>query len=374
MQTISNISRKHKALFIFFIVAVILLQSTVSTPALKTLGVGSEAPDIQLVDLGGTKQSISTIGGGKLTLLVFWASWSNSSAKALKQMEEFYKKYKDLGLSVVGINVERQSIDPKTVAEIVGVVDKLKLSFPILIDHGLTAFHDYGVIAVPTTVIVDNDKKIKFEMSGWSMVSQRELIRFVTTGIEGNSVVAADVMDGAQSPKNNAERYWNMGIKAMKSKRQRKSAEKWLKKAIKADPDFILPYLSLGSYYRKTGQEKAAKEQFEKALKLQSDNVAALGDLALILMEEGNNSSAKELVEKAIKEDEAYTPGYYYLAYLTGKAGDMQRATELFSRAEEINPLDYRINVYRGKLFEAQDNREQAAISYKNALKILLHL
>ncbi len=374
MQTISKISRKHKVIFIFFIAAVILLQSTVSTPALKTLGVGSEAPDIQLVDLGGTKQSFSTIGGKKFTLLVFWASWSNNSAKALKQMEEFYKKYKDLGLSVVGINVERQSIDPKTVAEIVGVVDKLKLSFPILIDHGLIAFHDYGVIAVPTTVIVDNDKKIKFEMSGWSMVSQRELIRFVTTGIEGKSSAAAEVVNGAHSPKNNAERYWNMGIKAMKPKRQRKNAEKWLKKAIKADPDFILPYLSLGSYYRKTGQEKAAKEQFEKALKLQPGNVAALGGLALILIEEGNNSTAKELVERAIKADEAYTPGYYYLAYLTGKAGDMQRATELFGRAEEINPLDYRINVYRGKLFEEQNKLEQAAISYKNALRILLHL
>ena len=374
MMTISWIPWKQKAGLMILIVTVILLQSTVSIPSLKTLGVGSEAPDFMLQDLGNGKRSFKSLGGDKLTLLIFWATWSNHSEKALQQMEELHRKYKDRGLSVVGINVEKQIMDSKTVADIAGVADRLQLSFPVLIDHGLTVFHAYGVIAVPTTVIIDNNKKIRFEMAGWPTATLREMTRFVTAAIEGKKAVTAEVAKGGHSPMNDADRFLNMGIKAMSSKRTEKGAEKWFKKAISADPDYILPYLRLGSYYRKMGKEKDAKEQFEKAVALQPESSAALGNLALLLIEEGNNSAAKELVEKAIKADEAYTPGYYYLGYLTGKEGDMQRAIELFNQAEEINPLDYRIKVYRGKLFEEQNNSEKAVTNYKNALKLLLHL
>ncbi|MBN4068803.1 hypothetical protein JYU06_04720 [Desulfotalea psychrophila] len=52
----------------------------------------------------------------------------------------------------------------------------------------------------------------------------------------------------------------------------------------------------------------------------------------------------------------------------------MRKAAELFVSAEEINPMDYRINLYRGMMFEERNDLEQATISYKNALKQILNL
>jgi Tfp pilus assembly protein PilF/peroxiredoxin len=351
---------------------VTLLQSSVSASALQNLAVGTEAPDFTLQDFSGAKQGFSTLKGDKLTVILFWASWSRQSEKALKQMEELHQKYKKQGLSVIGINVERQTIDAQAMQDIKGTSDGLKISFPTLVDHGLIAFHDYGIIAVPTTVILDKDRKIKFEMSGFPLVGTRDMIHFLAAAIEGKAAPDEVAKKTGYQPDKNAVRCWNMGIKALSSKRTADSAETWFKKAISADPDFILPHLSLGTYYQEQGDLAQAKEQFQQALNRKPDNAAALSKMGLLLIDEGASAAARTMLEKAIKVDEAYAPSYYYLGYLTGKEGDMKKAAELFAGAEEINPLDYRINVYRGKMFEAQNNLEQAATSYKNALKQML--
>lgn len=374
MKTKTGFPFRQKTGLIIFVVTVALLQSTISTSALKILGVGTEAPDFTLQDFSGDKQSFSTLKGDKLTLLLFWASWSRQSEKALKQVEKLHTQYKDKGLSVIGINVERQNINAETMAAIKGVADTLQLSFPNLIDPGLGTFHDYGVIAVPATVILDKDRKIRFEMSGFPLVGTREMLHFLAADIEGRTAPAEVAEKTGYQPDKKAVRSWNMGLKALKSKRMAHTAEMWFKKAISADPDFLLPHISLGTFYKEQGDLAQAREQFQQALTRKPDNAAALSKMGLLLMEEGSIPAAREMLEKAVKVDEAYTPGYYYLGYLTGKEGDPQKAAELFARAEEINPMDYRINVYRGMMFEEQNNLEQAATSYKNALKQVLHL
>jgi Tfp pilus assembly protein PilF len=350
-----------------------LLQSSISAPALQNLAVGTEAPDFTLLDYSGARQGFSKLKGDKLTLVLFWASWSRQSEKALKEMEKLQQKYKSQGFSVIGINVERQTIDAQALKDIKGTTDRLQISFPNLVDHGLVAFHDYGIIAVPTTVILDKDRKIIFEMSGFPLVGNRDMIHFVAAAIEGKSAPAEVAKKTGYQPDKKAVRSWNMGVKALSSQRTAQTAEMWFKKAISADPDFILPHLSLGTYYQEQGDLAQAKEQFQQALTRKPDNAAVLSKMGLLLIDEGSLTAARAMLEKAIKADEAYAPSYYYLGYLTGREGDMKKSAELFASAEEINPLDYRINVYRGRMFEEQNNLEQAATSYKNALKQLLN-
>jgi len=365
---------RKKNLLIILFATFALLQSSISVPALKTLGVGTEAPDFELMDLNGKKQNFSSIKGDKQTILLFWASWSRQSEKALKEMEKLHKKYQNMGLSVVGINVERQTIDAKAMADIQGIHDRLQITFPILIDRGLVSFHDFGVIAVPTTVILDKDRQIAFELSGFPLVGARDMIHFVAASIEGKEATVVLAEKTGYQPDKKAVRSWNMGVKALNSKRTYKSAEMWFKKAIQADPKFIQPYLSLGIFYQEQGKSPQAREQFQRVLQEQPDNVKALSQMGLSLLEEGSLASAREMLEKAIKADEAHTPSFYYLGYLTGREGDLKKAAELFTNAEEINPMDYRINVYRGMMFEEQNNLSEAARSYKNALKQLLNL
>ncbi len=373
MKTTTYFPFRQKKCLIILVMTIALLQSSISTPALQTLGVGTEAPDFSLQDYSGNKKGFSALKGDKLTVVLFWASWSRQSEKALKQMEKLQQKYKSQGLSVIGINVERQTIDAQALTDIKGTTDRLKISFPNLVDHGLIAFHDYGVIAVPTTVILDKDRKIEFEMSGFPLTGTTDMIHFLAAAIEGKSAPTEVAKKIGYQPDKKAVRSWNMGIKALKSERTAHTAEMWFKKAISADQDFILPHLSLGSYYLEQGDLAKAKEQFQQALTRNPENAAALSKFGLLLIGEGSNTDARTMLEKAIKADESYVPSYYYLGYLTGKEGDIKKANELFASAEGLNPMDYRINEYRGKMFEEKNNMEQAATSYKNALKQLLN-
>lgn len=374
MKIIQYSPFRRKNFLIILVATFAILQSSISVPALKTMGVGTEAPTFSLKNLDGDAQGFSSLKGDKLTVLLFWASWSRQSEKALKQMEKLHSKYKDMGLAVIGVNVERQTIDDKALTDIKGVIDRLQITFPTLIDHGLVSFHDFGVIAVPTTVILDTNRKIMFEMSGFPLVTTRDMIHFLAASIEGKKFFSEVAGKTGYHPDKKAVRSWNMGVKALKSKRTFKSAEKWFKKAITTDPKFILPYLSLGSFYEEQDKREQAKEQFQEALTRQPNNAKALSQMGLLLLEEDSLDAARAMLEKAIKADEAYTPSYYYLGYLTGKKGDMEKAAEFFASAEEINPMDYRINMYRGMMFEEQNDLKQAVISYKNALKQLLNL
>jgi Tfp pilus assembly protein PilF/peroxiredoxin len=372
VKTTTYFPFKQKTWLIVFVITFTLLQSGISTPALQTLGVGTQAPDFTLEDFSGNRRGFATLKGEKMTLVLFWASWSGQSENALRQMEKLYRKYKGQGLSVVGINVERQSIDAQALKDMHSIADRLQISFPNLVDHGLVTFHDYGIIAVPTTVILDKDRKIIFEMSGFPLAGTRDMLHFVAAALEGKAAPAEVTGKSGYQPDTKAVRAWNMGIKALGSKRTASTAEMWFKKAISADPDFILPHLSLGSYYQEQGDPARAREQFEQALSRQPDNASALGKMGLLLMEEGSIAAAKNMLERAIKADEAHVPSYYYLGYLAGREGDMKKAADLFSLAEKINPMDYRINVYRGKMFEEQNSLDQAVASYKKALQQLL--
>lgn len=352
----------------------VLIQGTVSVPALKTLGVGTEGPDFSLPGFETAAKDFSDLKGKKITLLLFWASWSRQSVKALKQAEKLFQQYGDKGLSVVGINVERQSIDSALQSSLKDFAAKQQVSFPNLFDQGLATFRNYGVIAVPTVVILDAERKIRFEMSGFPLVGVRDMVHFVQTSIEGKKAESKLAEKTGYQPDKKAVRAWNMGMKALQSKRTSGSAVIWFEKAVQADPQFILPHLSLGTFYLQSGKVDAAREQFTRALDLQKDNARALIGLARLELAKGEDSSATKYLERAIKADESFTPAYYLQGYAVGRHGDFEKAASYFSKAAEINPLDHDINVYQGKMFEENARFEQAALHYKKALQQLLGL
>ncbi|WP_136810100.1 tetratricopeptide repeat protein [Desulfosediminicola flagellatus] len=374
MKIFKVFPNRKKLLAVIFLVTAVVLQATVSTPSLKTLGVGGKAPDFVLRDLYGVEHILTTGKERECTLLLFWATWSKNSAEALREAESFYKKYREQGLSVVGINVERSGIDEQSIKNIGAFVSRIEISFPQLIDHGLTTFQRYGVVAVPTFVIVGQDKDIVFEMSGLPLAGNENMKNYLTGVYEGK--MEATVMPSAYGykPDVKAVRFWNMGEKALQSKRNARTAENWYKKAISVDPDYIDPYLSLGRWYREHGSTAEARKVYQKVINLQPENPSALSGLAMLMIEEGNESTARELLTQAIAADEAYTPALYYLGYVHGRSGDTQKAMSLFARALELNPLDYNIYIYQGKMYEEQKQLAQAVKSYKSGLQHLLHL
>jgi tetratricopeptide (TPR) repeat protein len=287
-------------------------------------------------------------------------------------MQKLYQKYRDQGLSVVAINADGQTVTDATLAQIRATVDRLKLTFPVLVDNGLTYFHDVGIIALPTTVIVDKERTIKYELSGYPLVGAEDMADFITASIEGNKPAVA--LTKGYHPNKSALRLYNMGKNTLKSGRMADSAEMWFKKAIEADQQFVLPHISLGKMYLQRGDRALAETEFKTALAKEPTQVIALCESALMKIDDGKLEEGHALLQNALKSDEAYTPCYYYAGYAYGKQGKMEEALKMFDEAVKLNPMDYNVYVFKARTFEGQKKRQEAADAYKKALETVLQI
>jgi len=345
---------------------------TVPTAAtLQSLQVGMEAPDVAVKDAQGLEKTFNDLKGEKLTVLVFWSSWTRKSEPALLAMQKLHEKYKGQGISIIGIAVDGIVVSEEAQQEINAMVEKLKVTFPNYIDHGLAAFHEYGVIAIPSTVILGLDRVIKYELSGFPLIGAQEMADFISSTAEGRETAVAAEEKGGYKPDKNAVRMLNMGRNTLKSKRMADTAESWFKKAIETDPKFVAPHISLGKFYAERENLPAAKEQFEAALSKEPENVIAMCELAMLAVDEGKLAEGRGMIEKAIKLEESYTPCYYYLGYVLGKEGNIEESMKMFDQALEINPLDYRAHIYKARLCEELKMTKESADSYRKAFEVV---
>jgi Tfp pilus assembly protein PilF/peroxiredoxin len=339
---------------------------------LQQLQVGMEAPDFSLPLISGEKKTFADLKGDKLTVLVVWSTWDKRSEQALARMQKLYRMYHDKGLSVVAINADGQKDSDAAMAQIRSKVEKLGLTYPVLTDNGLDFFHDIGIIALPTTVIVDKDRVIRYELSGYPLVGSEEMADFVTASIEGAKPVMAE-KKGYQ-PTKSALRFYNMGKNTLKSGRMAESAEMWFKKAIEADPNFVLPHISLGRFYQQRGDKVLAGAQYKEALAKEPNQVIALCESALLLFDDNRLTEGQALLESALKADESYTPCYYYAGFAYGRQDKLDQALKMFDEAERINPLDYNLYVFKGRVFEGQKKQQEAVAAYRKALETILRI
>ncbi|MGB3647917.1 MAG: redoxin domain-containing protein [Desulfobulbales bacterium] len=340
---------------------------------LEGLYVGAQAPDFSLEDLNGQSLSFADFGGEKFTMVIFWATWSRNSDKVLARAQKLYIDYKEKGLTVIAVNADGQQLTADNITAISSKVQELGLEYPVLLDQGLSIFHDYGVIALPSTVILDPDRTIRYELSGYPIVGSEEMIDFIVAQIEGRAPKEIVQRKGYQ-PDKKALRFYNMGKNALKSKRMAATAEMWFKKAAEADLRFVQPHISLGRFYAERDQASKAQEQFDLALQKEPENVVALCELGMMLVKEDKFEEGKALMQKAITVEEYYTPCFYYLGYIHGKEGKMEEAATMFKRAMEINPMDINIFIYQGMIYEESGESGEAAKAYRKALESILAL
>ena len=115
----------------------------------KPPAVGEAPPKFTLTDLKGDKVTVPDAFTGKVIIIRFWVDSCKSCAKEMPMLDHTYNKYKDRGLVVLAVNVGQK----KDVAE--AFVTNLKITYPVLLDPDSAITKQYGVKAVPFTLIID---------------------------------------------------------------------------------------------------------------------------------------------------------------------------------------------------------------------------
>ncbi len=106
------------------------------------------APEFQLPLLGGGSLSSRELKG-RPVVFNFWASWCVPCRVEARTLEAAWRKYKNTGVMVVGVNVQ-DSIDDSE-----EFVDQFGLTYPSVRDTDLKLWAEMGVRGLPETFFVD---------------------------------------------------------------------------------------------------------------------------------------------------------------------------------------------------------------------------
>ncbi|MCL4537098.1 MAG: redoxin domain-containing protein [Nitrospirae bacterium] len=351
---------------VFIVVFVASFIHTATAQAL--LQIGAQAPDFSLKDIEGKDISLSQYAQKKAVVVLFWSTWSAKSPNALKRFEDFYKKYKDRGIQVIAINADNQTISNEDMEKIKNLGKELDITFPMLLDKALKTFHEYSVIALPSTIIV-SEGKITYELPGLPLVGTEDMFDYLLV-LAGEQLKKK--MEPKYKPRHDAIADTNLARGFVKKKRY-EMAYPLFKKAIEKDPKYMLPYVELAKLYELDGKRTEAEEAFRKALAIESENVVVMSELGYFLTKTGRTKEAVEILEKAVKVN-SYTPAHYYYAYALAKNGQMERALNAFDSALSLNPYDPLIYSLRGEVYENGKMLKESASDYKKALGLILKI
>ena len=118
------------------------------------------APNFTLKSNSGKNLKLSE-SRGEVILLNFWASWCAPCREEMPLLDSIHNKYKGFGFKVLGVNVEEDSAEAKK------ILNDIKVSFPVVFDNENKVSKMYNVSAMPSTVLIDRDGKMRYLHKGY---------------------------------------------------------------------------------------------------------------------------------------------------------------------------------------------------------------
>jgi cytochrome c biogenesis protein CcmG, thiol:disulfide interchange protein DsbE len=114
-----------------------------------TIAVGDPAPDRALPVLGGPGEGSIADYRGRWVLVNLWASWCGPCRQEAPELEEFARRYRERGVSVLGINVQDNSDDA------LAFLRDHRVGYPQLRSIGDERSAAFGSTGVPENFLVD---------------------------------------------------------------------------------------------------------------------------------------------------------------------------------------------------------------------------
>jgi thiol-disulfide isomerase/thioredoxin len=123
--------------------------------SLSLAGDGSgPAPNFSLASLSGNPVALNQLRG-QVVMINFWATWCGPCRQEMPLLEQMYRKYKPMGFTLVGVNVEPDSSGAST------WLKETPVSFPILFYRENQVSKLYNVSGMPSSVFIDRKGNVR---------------------------------------------------------------------------------------------------------------------------------------------------------------------------------------------------------------------
>jgi peroxiredoxin len=261
--------------------------------AFKNIKVGDQALPVQLEDLEGQEHSLAKYRESQAVLLFFWATWSQRSITELADLKKFNAQYGEKGLQILAVNVESQTMDDEDLRQIRKVLEENEIDFPVLIDNALKTYNEWGVIATPTTAIVNSDGVVTFDLSSYPSSAYMDMEEGIQKAL-GLYVEEEDVAAAEPSyvPIQEAMLHVGMGKRHAEKGFMTKALPEFEKAAV-ADSGWAEPHMYMGFVHFRMADSEKAGDSLAKAAGLDPERIEIKWLHAYVL-------TAEEKVDDAI--------------------------------------------------------------------------
>jgi peroxiredoxin len=132
----------------------------VSGASVAALAPSSPAPDFTLRSMDGQNLRLGE-QRGRVVMVNFWATWCGPCRVEMPHLNRLYEKYRSAGFVLFGVNVDED------VRNAVALAQKMGLKFPVLADAEKRVSKQYDVTAMPSTVLIDRDGRVRHVHRGY---------------------------------------------------------------------------------------------------------------------------------------------------------------------------------------------------------------
>jgi thiol-disulfide isomerase/thioredoxin len=146
----------------------LLVATVVAMPALAVAPSGP-APQFKLNSMAGKPVSLDQYKG-QVVMINFWASWCGPCRAEMPLLEKLHAKYKPMGFTMIGVNVEPDS------SLAANWLKATPVTFPILFDTKSEVSKLYSVAGMPSTVIVDRKGNLRWLHRGYKPGDENEYL------------------------------------------------------------------------------------------------------------------------------------------------------------------------------------------------------
>jgi peroxiredoxin len=129
-------------------------------PAAAAVTAQAAAPDFTLKSAEGRNLRLQE-QRGQVVLVNFWASWCGPCKQEMPHLNRIYDKYRASGFTLLAVNIDD---DPRHGA---ATAAKWGLKFPVLLDAEKSVTRLYDLGAMPATVLIDRDGRVRYLHRGY---------------------------------------------------------------------------------------------------------------------------------------------------------------------------------------------------------------